>query len=398
VSTKDWIEKDYYKVLGVPKDASADQIKKEYRKLAKKYHPDANANNAEAEAKFKEVGEAYEVLSDDKKRAEYDEARSLFGSGGFHFPGSGGPAGSGFTGGGGGFNLDDLLGRMGGQGGGGGMGDVFSGLFNRGGQRQRPARRGADAESEVTLSFDEALHGVTLPLRLSGEGPCDSCRGTGARSGTVPRVCPSCQGTGSQSRNAGGFAFAEPCRECLGRGLVVDDPCPTCSGNGRARSSRTVQARIPAGVKDGSRIRLKGKGTPGENGGPAGDLFITVHVTPHELFGRSGDNITLSLPVTFEEAALGADVKVPIIGGSTVTLKVPAGTQNGRTFRIRGKGVRRKDGTQGDQLVTVDVTVPQRLTSAAREALEAYRAAMGEQDPRADLLARATTSAGGAGA
>jgi len=385
LSTKDWIEKDYYKVLGVEKDATADQIKKSYRKLAKQFHPDANADNASAEAKFKEVGEAYEVLSDDKKRAEYDEARSLFGSGGYRFPGGGTGGGAGASG----FNLDDLLGRMnGGQG--GGMGDVFGGLFNRGGGRQqRAARRGADAESDVTLSFDEALQGVTLPLRLSGEGPCDSCSGTGARLGTVPRMCSSCQGTGSLSRNAGGFAFAEPCRECRGRGLVVDDPCPTCSGNGRARSSRTVQARVPAGVKDGTRIRLKGKGSPGENGGPSGDLFITVHVTPHEVFGRTGDNLTLTLPVTFEEAALGAEVKVPVLGSAPVTLKVPPTTQNGRTFRVKGKGVPRKDGSRGDLLVTVEVAVPAKLTTEAREALEAYRTAMGEQSSRAGLRARA---------
>lgn len=389
MSTKDYIEKDYYKVLGVAKDASADEIKKSYRKLAKQYHPDANADNAAAEAKFKEVGEAYEVLSDDKKRKEYDEARSLFGSGGFRFPGGDPRGGAGGFSGSTSFNIDDLLGRMGG-GQGGGMGDVFGGIFNRGGRsQQRQARRGADAESEVTLSFDEALQGVTLPLRLSGEGPCDACRGTGAKSGTVPRVCTSCDGTGSQSRNAGGFAFAEPCRECRGRGLVVDDPCATCNGNGRARSSRTVQARIPAGVKDGAKIRLKGKGTPGENGGPAGDLFITVHVTPHAVFGRSGDNLTLTVPVTFEEATLGAEVKVPVLGASPVTLKVPAGTQNGRTFRVKGKGVTRKDATRGDLLVTVEVAVPQKLTAAAREALEAYRAAMGEQSPRADLLERA---------
>jgi len=389
LSTKDWIEKDYYKVLGVSKDASADQIKKSYRTLAKQFHPDANANNAAAEAKFKEVGEAYEVLSDDKKRKEYDEARSLFGSGGFRFPGSGGGGGGSRGGGAQSFNMDDLLGRGAGAQG-GGMGDVFGGLFNRGGrQQQRAARRGADAESEVTLSFSEALDGVTLPLRLSGEGPCDACRGTGAKAGTMPRMCPTCQGTGSESRNAGGFAFAEPCRECRGRGLVVDDPCAVCHGNGRARSSRTVQARIPAGVKDLSRIRLKGKGTPGENGGPAGDLFITVHVTPHALFGRAGDNLTLALPVTFEEAALGSEVKVPTVGGGSVTLKVPPGTQNGRTFRVKGKGVTRKDGTRGDQLVTVEVAVPQKLSSEAREALEAYRAAMGSQDPRGDLMARA---------
>jgi len=387
VSTKDWIEKDYYKVLSVAKDASADQIKKQYRKLAKQYHPDANADNPSAEAKFKDVGEAYEVLSDPKKRAEYDEMRSLYGSGGFRSGGGG--AGRGGAGGfrAEQFNVDDLFG------GGGGANDIFSSLFNRGsggGRSQaRAARRGADAESEVTLSFDEALEGVTLPLRLSGEGACDSCAGTGARAGTTPRVCPSCSGTGQSSRNAGGFAFAEPCRECRGRGLVVDDPCPTCSGSGRARSSRTVQARIPAGVKDGTRIRLKGKGSPGENGGPDGDLFITVHVTAHPVFGRNGDNLTVTVPITFDEAALGADVKVPVLGGSPVTVKIPEATQNGRTFRVKGKGAPRKDGTRGDLLATVEVEVPKKLSAEARAALQGYREAMGSQNPRDDLMARA---------
>ena len=395
------VEKDYYKTLGVPKDATAAQIKKAYRALAKKLHPDANAHDKEAEERFKEVSEAYDVLSDEKKRAEYDEQRELFGSGGFRFPpgGAGGPGG--FAGN---VNLDDLLGRMGQQGGGfGGLGDVLGGIFNRGGGgggggRARAARRGADVESEVTLAFDEALHGVTLPLRLSGEGPCETCRGTGAKSGTVPRVCPSCTGTGSTSRNAGGFAFAEPCRECKGRGLVVDDPCDACHGSGRGRSSRTVQARIPPGVKDGARIRLKGKGTAGENGGPDGDLYVVVHVTPHPVFGRSGDNLTVTVPVTIDEAALGAQVKAPVLGAQPVTLRIPAGTQTGRTFRVRGKGASRKDGTRGDLLVTVEVAVPLNLSGAAKEALEAYRAATAGHDPRADLMARAAqaTASGGA--
>ena len=399
MSAKDWIEKDYYAVLGVPKDADADTIKKAYRKLAKKYHPDANTSDAAAEARFKEVGEAYEVLGDEAKRREYDEMRRL----GYQFPGAGG-AGGGFGGGGaGGVNLDDLLSRMGQGGGGGqaggaggfgGFGDVLGGLFNRGGRTQGP-RRGSDVDSEVTLSFDEALAGVTLPLRLSGEGPCASCRGTGARAGTTPRVCPSCNGTGSHSRNAGGFAFAEPCRECGGRGLVVDDPCPDCHGSGRALTSRTVQARIPAGVKDGARIRLKGKGTPGEHGGPHGDLYITVHVTAHPVFGRKDDNLTVEVPITIDEAALGAKVTVPVPDGPSVTLKIPSGTQNGRTFRVRGKGATRKDGTRGDLLVTVAVAVPLNLSTAAKEALEAYQHATTDHDPRAELHARAAKAAAG---
>ena len=206
------------------------------------------------------------------------------------------------------------------------------------------------------------------------------------KAGTTPRVCPTCQGSGQTSRNAGGFAFAEPCRDCRGRGLIVDDPCPVCHGSGRAPSTRTIQARIPAGVRDGQRIRLKGKGAPGERGGPGGDLFIVVHVSPHELFGRKDDNLTLTLPVTFPEAALGAEVKVPTLGGQPVTLRIPAGTTSGRTFRVRGKGVTRRDGARGDLLVSVDVAVPQKLNGKAREALEAYREATSGEDPRSGLL------------
>jgi molecular chaperone DnaJ len=235
------------------------------------------------------------------------------------------------------------------------------------------------------LRFNEAVDGVTVPLRLTSEAACPACAGTGAKAGTTPRVCPTCGGTGQTSRNAGGFAFAEPCRDCRGRGLIVDDPCPVCHGSGRGQSTRTIQARIPAGVRDGQRIRLKGKGAPGERGGPNGDLYIVVHVTPHAMFGRKDDNITLTVPITFPEAALGAQVRVPTLGGAPVTLKIPAGTANGRTFRVRGKGVTRKDGTKGDQLVTVEVAVPQKLDDKAREALEAFRTATTGDDPRADL-------------
>lgn len=389
MSQKDYIEKDYYKALGVSKDSSQPEIKKAFRALAKKHHPDSNENDPKSEARFKEVSEAYDVLSDETKRKEYDEARTLFGSGGFRPPGGFGGPGAGGTS----FDLNDILGRMN-TGGGGGFGDVLGGIFNRSGgttSARRP-RRGADIESKVTLSFDEALAGVTLPLRLTSEAPCTSCSGTGAREGTTPRVCPLCQGVGQVNRNQGGFAVPEPCRECRGRGLVVDDPCPTCSGSGRAPSTRTVQARIPAGVKHGQKIRLRGKGTKGENGGEAGDLLIVVSVSAHPVFGRDGDNLTITVPVTFTEAALGADVVVPTPGGGTVKVRLPEGTQGGRVLRVRGKGVPRKDGTKGDLLVTVDVAVPQRLSSEAREALAAYSSATQDHDPRADLMARARQS------
>jgi molecular chaperone DnaJ len=365
VSTKDYLEKDYYKVLGVPKTATQDEIKKSYRKLARQYHPDANKGDAEAEEKFKGISEAYDVLSDEKRRKEYDEARSLFG--GARPRGAGGQGGFGF-------DLGDLFGNTGGTTGAGTsgtgerIGDLFGGLFGRRQTGQRP-RRGADVESEVTLTFGEALDGRTVPLRLTSEAACPTCRGTGAKAGTVPRVCPRCEGTGQESRNAGGFAFSEPCRECHGRGLVVDDPCTTCYGSGRAQSTRTIQARIPAGVDDGQRIRLKGKGAPGEQGGPSGDLYVVVHVTPHKVFGRSGDNLTLKVPVTFPEATLGAEIKVPIRNGQPKTVRIPPGTPNGRTLRVRGQGATRRDGTKGDLLVTVDVQVPEKIDDTTREAL-----------------------------
>jgi molecular chaperone DnaJ len=377
MSARDYVEKDYYKALGVPKDADQADIKKAYRKLARTYHPDANKGDAASEEKFKEISEAYDVLSDETKRREYDEARTLFGSGGFRVP-RGGAGGNGVP-----FDLSDLFG-----GAGGGIGDLFGGIF-RGGRGGVPTR-GGDVETQVTLSFSDAAHGVTVPVTIAGRGTCGTCKGSGARTGTGTRVCPSCAGTGVSSRNAGGFAFAEPCRECVGRGIVVDDPCPTCAGSGQSISTRTLRARIPAGVHDGQRIRLKGKGQPGERGGPAGDVVVLVHVQPHPVFGRKGDNLTLTLPVTFPEAALGATVRVPTLDGPPVTVKIPAGTTSGRTLRVRGKGGTRRDGTRGDLLVTVEVAVPQKLSDAAKDALAGYAAAQPE-DPRAHLTAMVTS-------
>ncbi|MBT2396027.1 molecular chaperone DnaJ [Streptomyces sp. ISL-100] len=394
MSTKDFVEKDYYKVLGVPKDATEAEIKKAYRKLAREFHPDANKGDAKAEERFKEISEANDVLGDPKRRKEYDEARALFGNGAlFNRQGRPGPGA-----GGGSFNFDlgDLFGgaqggaQTGGAGGfGGGLGDVFGGLFNRGGPGVRTGtqpRRGQDIESEVTLSFTEAVDGATVPLRMSSQAPCKACSGTGDKNGT-PRVCPTCVGTGQVSRGGGGgFSLTDPCVDCRGRGLIAQDPCEVCKGSGRAKSSRTMQVRIPAGVSDGQRIRLRGKGSPGERGGPAGDLYVVVHVDAHPVFGRKGDNLTVTVPVTFVEAALGGEVKVPTLGGPPVTLKLPAGTPNGRTMRARGKGAVRKDGTRGDLLVTVEVEVPKDLDDKAREALESYREATAGEDPRAELF------------
>jgi molecular chaperone DnaJ len=384
MSTKDYLEKDYYKTLGVAKTAKQADIKAAYRKLARKYHPDANKGDASAEEKFKEVSEAYSVLSDEKRRKEYDEARSMFG-GGFRVPTGTRPGQGGF--GGGGFDFGDIFSGAGDAG--GRLGDLLGGVFgNRSGTTQRP-RRGADVETETTLPFGDAIEGSTVSLRLTGEGPCPTCRGTGAKTGTVPRVCPSCAGTGLESKSQGSFGISEPCHECHGRGLVVDDPCPDCHGSGRAMSSKTIPVRIPAGVADGQRIKLKAKGAPGERGGPAGDLYVRVHVKPHPVFGRSGDNLTVTVPVTFPELTLGAEIKVPSHRGAPVTVRIPPGTPNGRVFRVAGKGVRRKDGTTGGMLVTVEVTVPDKLNSKAKDAIENLREATAGQDPREELLERA---------
>src|SRR5580658_1064691 len=384
MSTKDYLEKDYYKTLGVAKTAKPAEIKTAYRKLARKYHPDANKGNASAEEKFKEISEAYSVLSDEKRRKEYDEARSMFG-GGFRVPAGSRPGGGGFN-----FDLGDIFSGAGDAG--AGLGDLFGTVFNRGGNRntaQNRPRRGADVETETTLSFGDAIDGTTVALRLTGEGACPTCRGTGAKAGTVPKVCPTCEGPGQSSRNLGSFGISEPCKECRGRGLVVDDPCPECSGSGRAMSSRTIQTRIPAGVADGQRIKIAGKGTSGERGGAAGDLYVRVHVKSHPVFGRSGDNLTVTVLVTFAELSLGAEVKVPAHRGAPVTVRIPPGTANGSKFRVSGKGVRRKDGTTGSMIVTVDVTVPQKLNSKARSAIEDLREATAGADPREDLLERA---------
>lgn len=365
--------KDYYKILGVPKDAPTADIKKAYRKLARQHHPDANKGDAASEEKFKEISEAYDVLSDDKRRKEYDDSRSVFGTGGFRVPGGGTGTGAG------GFPFD--------------LGDLFGGLFNRGGApgpttgtRAGQGRRGADVESEVTLKFSDAVEGATVSLRLTSDAPCETCHGTGAKAGTTPRVCPTCSGTGQISRNQGGFAFSEPCRDCKGRGLLVDDPCPVCHGSGRAASSRTISARIPAGVRDGQRIRLKGKGASGERGGPAGDLYVLVHVSPHPLFGRVDENLTVTVPVTFPEIVLGAEIQVPTLGGMPITVKLPPGSANGRVLRVRGRGVPRKDGSKGDLLITFEVAVPAEVSDDARAALKQFQEATAGHSPRRELL------------
>ena len=265
------------------------------------------------------------------------------------------------------------------------FGDLFGG-GSRGRQRSR-AQKGADIETTATISFTDAVDGVTISLRLTSDSACPDCSGTGGKPGTKPHVCPACDGAGFVVANAGGaFSINETCPACAGRQLVYDQSCPTCHGSGRGTSARTIQARIPAGVKDGQRIRLRGKGAPGDGGGAAGDLYVTVKVSPHRLFGRKDDNLTLDVPVSFDELALGAEIKVPVLGGAPVTLKVPAGTPNGRTFRVRGKGAPKADGTKGDLLATLEVHVPAVLDPAAREAVEAYRAATAGKPLRSKLF------------
>ena len=391
----EWAQKDYYQVLGVKKDASAEEIKKAYRTLARANHPDSNPGDTAKHDRFKEVAEAYDVVGDPDKRPKYDEVRRLYAGGGMPgggFPGRGGggfPAGDGV-------DLEDLLRQ---RGGGGGLGDMFGDLFGGGfggggfgGRRQTRPRptKGQDVESSATISFTDAIDGVTISLRLTSDSACPTCSGTGGKPGSKPRVCPECEGAGAViSSTGGGFSMQETCPACHGRQLFYDESCPTCHGSGRGSSSRTIQARIPAGVKDGQRIRVRGKGAPGEHGGPAGDLFVTVKVASHRVFGRKEHNLTLDVPVSFDELALGAEVKIPTLGGAPVTLRIPAGTPNGRTFRVRGKGAPKADGSRGDLLATVEVQVPAVLDAEARAAVEAYREATAAKPLRANLFEQA---------
>ena len=373
MSQRDYVEKDYYRVLGVPQDAEQSEIAKAYRKLAREFHPDANPNDAEAESRFKEVSEAYSVLSNPEKRTEYDKVRRLVGSGaftgGFPPPGASGFGGPGAQP----YDLSDLLGGIFGQAG----GRAASGSpFSRGG-RQR-ATRGRDLETDLNLSFDDAMAGVTTTLRINGNAVCGTCGGSGARPGTSPQICPVCGGTGAIARDQGLFSFSEPCDNCGGSGLVIPDPCPTCGGTGAERRRRDIRARIPAGVRDGAKIRLKGKGEPGPPGSPPGDLFVNVHVSPHEIFERRGDDLLLRLPVSFAEAAMGTKVTVPTME-QPVTLRVPPGTESGRTLRVRGRGAPRSNGGYGDLLVTVDVVVPRKLTRTQRKLLTDFAATEDDQ-------------------
>lgn len=377
MSQADWLEKDFYAALGVSKDASEDEIRKAYRKLARANHPDANPDDPKAEGRFKTVSEAYGVLSDPAKRREYDQIRQLAGSGGLGgfggFGGRGAPGGAGAN-----IDLGDLLGSLFGEG---------AGAATRGGGRRATTtpRKGADLSADVTLAFDDALAGVTVTLRLHGSAVCSVCKGLGSRPGTLPERCTRCGGAGVVSDNQGLFGFSQPCPRCAGRGEVIADPCPNCHGQGVEDRPRTVKARIPAGVTDGQTVRLPGKGEPGRAGGKPGDLLVKVHVDEHPVLRRSGDNLVMTVPVTFAEAALGAKISVPTPDGP-VTVRIPAGTESGKTLRIRARGAPKSSGGKGDLLVTVQVAVPQKLTKTQRKLVEEF-AAMDDNDPRAHLHA-----------
>ncbi|ABL03272.1 molecular chaperone DnaJ [Mycobacterium ulcerans] len=390
MAQREWVEKDFYKELGVSSDAAPEEIKRAARKLLAENHPDRNPGNKSAEDRYKAVSEAKEVLTDPAKRKEYDETRRLFAGGGFGGRRFDTGGFGGFTGGpaygsdGAELNLNDLFDAAG-RSGGTNIGDLFGGLFGRGGSaRPSRPRRGNDLETETELDFVEAAKGVAMPLRLISPAPCTNCHGSGARPGTSPKVCPNCNGAGVVNRNQGAFGFSEPCTDCRGSGSIIEHPCDECKGTGVTTRTRTINVRIPPGVEDGQRIRLAGQGEAGLRGAPSGDLYVTVHVRPHQVFGRDGDDLTVTVPVSFTELALGSTLSVPTLDGS-VGVKVPQGTADGRILRVRGRGVPKRSGGSGDLLVTVKVAVPPNLEGAAKEALEAYAAAERSSgfDPRA---------------
>jgi molecular chaperone DnaJ len=369
---REWFDKDYYAVLGVPKNASASEIKKAYRKLAQQHHPDTNAGNAASEERFKEISAAYDVLGDQEKRAAYDRVREMGASGfGGGFPGGfgGAPRGGGYQT----VDVEDLTDLF---------GSMFGGTGRARGRTQGRVRRGSDLETDIRLSFDEAMAGVTIPVTLDGPAVCTTCHGSGAAPGTAPVTCVTCGGSGTVAVNQGFFQMEQTCPTCSGTGRTIETPCPTCHGTGASRRSRTVRVKIPAGVRDGARIKVPGRGEPGGPGMPAGDLYVRVRVAPHPVFGRKGDNLTVELPVSYAEAALGANVQVPTLNGP-VTLKVPAGTASGKTFRVKGKGAPKRTG-HGDLMVTVRVDVPKKLSKREKELLAELRDAE-TTSPRAEL-------------
>jgi molecular chaperone DnaJ len=375
---REWFEKDFYGVLGVPKNASAAEIRKAYRKLAQQHHPDAKQGDPQAEERFKEITAAYDVLGDAEKRKAYDRVREMGASGvGPGFGGAGWPGGA--SGGWPGgvryeqVDVDDIS-------------DLFGGLFGgagRRGGRRGGVRRGADLETQVTVDFEQAMIGTTVPVRIDGPAVCSRCGGSGAEPGTTPVTCPQCGGRGEIAENQGFFSLSRPCPRCAGAGRIVETPCRSCGGSGAERRTRTLNVKIPTGVRDGARIRITGKGEPGLGGEPAGDLYVKVAVRPHGIFGRHGDDLTVDLPITYAEAALGANVQVPTMNGP-VTLKIPAGTPTGKTFRVKGRGAPRGRGGRGDLLAKVHVDVPKKLSREEKELVRQLREVQ-EASPRARL-------------
>lgn len=351
---RDWIEKDFYKTLGVSQGASADEIKKAYRGLAQKNHPDANPGDAEAEERFKEISEAYATLSNAEDRKEYDQVRRVAASGGFQGFGPGGFGGQQVR-------VEDLSDLLGGF---GGIGDLFGFGSSRGGPQH-----GADLQTEMSIAFEDAAHGVTTSVKVRGASPCSHCGGQGAEPGTSVTTCPTCGGRGMVAQNQGFFSVSQPCPQCRGSGRLIESPCTVCRGSGSETSTRDIKLRIPAGVKDGTTLRLRGKGEPGPFGGPAGDLLVRVRVARSKTFGRAGNDLTLIVPITFTEATLGTKIDVPTLNGG-VKVKIPAGTPSGKTFRVRGRGIEPERGRGGDLLVTVQVAVPTKVSKAEKKLLE----------------------------
>jgi len=360
---------DLYKTLGVDKKASPEAIKKAYRNLAREFHPDRNPGDARAEERFKEVSAAYDILGDAEKRKEYDQGK-LFG--GF----SGGPGAPG----GQGFDASSF-------------GDIFSNLFGGGGGGAGPSRgrprpdRGRDLEAEVSLTFDQSLAGVQVPLTLTMAAPCPTCHGTGAKPGTSPKVCPQCQGRGVESEGQGLFSISQPCSRCGGSGAIIESPCPTCAGAGQTQQARRLRVNIPAGVKNGSRVRIAGKGEPGRNGGPPGDLYVITRVAPSRVFHRKGDNVEVEVPLTISEAVLGAEIEVPTLAGRK-TLRVAPGTTHGTLQRLRGEGPPRLGGkTPGDIHYRFLIDIPKELTPEQSDLVDKLSQTMNGTDPRAGLFA-----------
>ncbi len=358
-------KRDYYEVLGVERDANDATIKRAYRKLAMRYHPDRNPDDDGAEAKFKEAAEAYEVLSDGDKRKRYDQ----FGHAGVEGMGH---AGGGFS------SMDDIFSAFGDIFGGGSIFDSFFG--GGGGGRGRAANQGASLKLSVEISLKEAAHGCTKTIDLKRNETCESCGGSGCASGSSPRPCPTCGGAGMVRQGQGFFVVQTTCPSCGGRGQVIADPCDSCRGSGSVPQKATIKVRIPAGIEDGSRLRISGEGEPGRGGGPRGDLYVYISVRPHEIFERHGNNLVCKLPVSFAQAALGTEMEVPTLDGRA-KLKIPAGSQPGDVLRMRGQGIEDEYRRRGDQLVVVDIKVPKKVTGRYRELLKEIASLEGKQIP-----------------